>query len=319
MDCACFAFDLDAKRVYTTPRGLRALRSGVNFVVDTRFNGGAYASRLAKYAFRDFAVVVPGFDPERVAEKIAASTYVYFRNHDLLVRTKGTPDALDPTREICLDVPRPEGGAHRIAVRRLTSTVLADVVRGFERLVVQHVTKQRLDGVDVPYLLFNKRVSYTSSDRTCVPIPTGNPGEFKVLWGRHPSVPVPTTSGDEDDAEYIIANDETINRLLRFLAHRTLMSDEPEDGGGGLLAQDCRSPHALVEYSGFIYGPVFFLYDLVSEGELRYVIDGARKPLEDLPDDKFKERYRIHRRLVFVYREPREVLERPMFFRGVYV
>ena len=112
--------------------------------------------------------------------------------------------------------------------------------------------------------------------------------------------------------EYIIANDETINRLLRFLAHRTLMSDEPEDGGGALLAQDCRSPHALVEYSGFIYGPVFFL-------ELRYVIDGARKPLEDLPDDKFKERYRIHRRLVFVYREPREVLERPMFFRGVYV
>ena len=158
VDCACVAYDLDAKRVYTTPRGLRALCSGANFV-DTLFHGGAYASRLAKYASRGFGVVVPGYDPDRVSEKIGGSTYLFFKSHDLLVRLKGTPDALDPTRELCLDVPRPEGGAHRVAVRRVTSTALADVVRGFERLVVQHVTKRRFDGINAPYLLFNKKVA----------------------------------------------------------------------------------------------------------------------------------------------------------------
>ncbi len=152
-----------------------------------------------------------------------------------------------------------------------------------------------------------------------MPVPTGNPGEFKLLWGWHPSAPVPTTSGDEEDAEYVIANDETITRLLQSLAHRTLLSEEPEDCGGALLAQDCRSPRALAERSGFIYGPVFFLYDLVSlDGELRYVIDGGIKPLEDLPDAQYKERYHIPRRLDFFYRQPREPSERPMFFAGVY-
>jgi len=44
-DSCCFAYSLDDQRVYTTKRGLRALRTGVN-VLDSRFMSPCYFRRL---------------------------------------------------------------------------------------------------------------------------------------------------------------------------------------------------------------------------------------------------------------------------------
>ena len=57
-DSCCFAYSLDEHRVYTTPRGLRALRTGVN-VLDTNVASPCYMRRLEKYADRGCATKFP--------------------------------------------------------------------------------------------------------------------------------------------------------------------------------------------------------------------------------------------------------------------
>ncbi len=48
-DSCCFAYMMDDNKVYTTPRGLRALRHGVN-ILDTAFSSHLYCRRSSLYA-----------------------------------------------------------------------------------------------------------------------------------------------------------------------------------------------------------------------------------------------------------------------------
>jgi len=204
VDACCFAVDLDARRLWTTPRGLRAVRYGVCFV-DTLFHGPAYVPRLEKYSKRGCAIYVPGYNSSRVADRIRTSTYVYSRTHDLLLRIKGAPEFVDATKEIHIDVPLPEGVAHRVTLMNVSSTVAAQQVKGFERLVVQDVTQVVLHRVESSYLFFTDGASYSNPERTCTPVPMGgcSSGEYKILWGRHPAPPpIPPPVELDSDAEY---------------------------------------------------------------------------------------------------------------------
>lgn len=65
-DCCCCAFD--GRDVWVTPRCARALRTGFNILNSLHSwpNKPSYELRLGKYAFRGFAVVVPGLDRKRI-------------------------------------------------------------------------------------------------------------------------------------------------------------------------------------------------------------------------------------------------------------
>ncbi|EFO63479.1 Hypothetical protein GLP15_3797 [Giardia lamblia P15] len=59
IDCSGIAFD--GTSVYVTPRCLQSLRCRLN-VVNMTYRSTTYSSRLIKYAYRDFAIAVPGYD-----------------------------------------------------------------------------------------------------------------------------------------------------------------------------------------------------------------------------------------------------------------
>lgn len=59
IDCSGVAFD--GTSVYVTPRCLQSLRCRLN-VVNMTYRSTTYSSRLIKYAYRDFAIAVPGYD-----------------------------------------------------------------------------------------------------------------------------------------------------------------------------------------------------------------------------------------------------------------
>jgi len=67
VDCCCVGFDGD--RVWALPRALRALRQGVNVLnpLHSWPQRASYEMRLARYAFRGYAVAVPALDDSKVA------------------------------------------------------------------------------------------------------------------------------------------------------------------------------------------------------------------------------------------------------------
>ena len=48
-DASCFAYVQDEGKVYTTPRGMRSLQTGVN-VLDTKHMSACYLRRLEKHS-----------------------------------------------------------------------------------------------------------------------------------------------------------------------------------------------------------------------------------------------------------------------------
>lgn len=74
IDCCCCAFD--GRDVWVCPRWVSALQSGVNVLNPLHAwpNKASYEYRLAKYAFRGFAVLVPGLDSNKIdLERIVVS------------------------------------------------------------------------------------------------------------------------------------------------------------------------------------------------------------------------------------------------------
>jgi len=60
-------FGYDGERVWTLPRGRRALNKRYN-LIDLSRRSLTYEYRLQKYSKRGFRVMVPGYQPDRVAE-----------------------------------------------------------------------------------------------------------------------------------------------------------------------------------------------------------------------------------------------------------
>ena len=83
VDCCAFAYRPGGSCVFTTERGLRALRHSVN-VADTSKYGPSYCRRLEKYSGRAFSIAIPGFLPERVSTSISRGAYVYILKLSLI-------------------------------------------------------------------------------------------------------------------------------------------------------------------------------------------------------------------------------------------
>ena len=81
VDCCCFGFKLGESHVYTTERGLRALRYGVN-IVDSCRHSPSYCRSLEKSSGRGFSIGLPGYIPDRVNSNIRNGSYVYLLKYD---------------------------------------------------------------------------------------------------------------------------------------------------------------------------------------------------------------------------------------------
>ena len=77
-------------QVWTTKRGLRALQYGCN-IVDHRYDGPAYPSRLEKYASRSFALALPGLIEERVSPELRDTRFIYLKGYDMLLKSASPP------------------------------------------------------------------------------------------------------------------------------------------------------------------------------------------------------------------------------------
>ena len=94
VDCCCIAFVPSEGRVVTTRRGLRALRYGTN-ICDSAFDSSGYCRRLEKYDARGFRIAVPGFEQNRLSDRILTSNYAYHEHHDVLLRIAPSTHASD--------------------------------------------------------------------------------------------------------------------------------------------------------------------------------------------------------------------------------
>ena len=73
--------------MFTTERGVRALRYGVNVFDSARYSK-SYCRRLEKYADRGFAIGLPGFLRERVSPTITRGSYVFILKYGMCFRVE---------------------------------------------------------------------------------------------------------------------------------------------------------------------------------------------------------------------------------------
>ena len=302
VDCCCVAFNPTECKVLCTQRGLRALRYGAN-VVDSSFGGPNYARRLQKYADRGFAAAVPYFSPDRASPELWRSSYVYFERSGLLLRLGRHAAVSDSPRE----------WIQATACRRAT------VVENLARLVV-------LDA-GAP------TVSYRDDDRirrgalVCVPLPTGEAGEYIVATGRVAAGAAETVAPEESDFYASLA--DVVPGIVQKACQ---VEEEREDpptpegwraggvvrraAGGGLAAMEAEESTAVPGHEQIVC-----VYDLIACGaafdSLRYVLDARQPPLNAASVERFERRYSFPAALAWRFQKARVSVRE--FTRDVYI
>lgn len=339
IDCCCFAWPVASSSVLTTPRGMRALRNGVN-IMDTAFDSPSYIKRLEKYAHRGFALAIPGFTPSRVSHRLHSSSYFFVTRCDLLLRVA---DTVKRAKEMEVAVPEFIGFQH-IKKKKITFTAAAQTghsVHGLERLVVLGSGGTNIQWVDVPPVCRMPRCDKCSSEQYAhrdygymtvqrVAASTGVKGEYQLLWGDGPTKH--ECFGEVNLEEYDAVPLNYVASLLETHCQHTMHTEgeamDDVDGWwtGGVMH---RLTDAMRSKGNLAYNvansfqaaklhsrkSILFVYDFATDAtcfdQLRFVNDSARHPLAThLCPTHFEERYGIPAKIKFQPRAPRT----PSFF-----
>jgi len=329
VDSCCFAFDHDSDKVFTTPRGMRALKYGVN-VVDSNFASPCYWRRLEKYIERGYSIAVPGYTKEHVSKDLKEASYVYIPKYELLVKT-GT---LLPGRDNEITyAENPHSQKQNLLKVKATAQQFGHSVKGLSRLIVLDLGLARY--VNAPSNWLCKKHARIVCDTGpysgfCTPICTGDVGTYLLLWGIEPPCKeAEFTEEEEEEFEGYQACPmaSTYNILEKaYQQHPQNVEDEGWFKGGIMekLAKkiaksntssvfetslQCNATKAVVGQ------PLHFVYDIVGTetkfNDLKYVLDAAQSPLKDGPD--FEKIYGISRRLTFASKAKRRTVESNMF------
>ena len=325
VDSCCFAYDLDDQRVYSTPRGMRALTYGVN-VADTQFHSQSYCQRLEKYAARGFAVGVPGLLPERIAADLFQASYIHVADYDLLL-CLGPLTRWPAEMDIACDLG--ESTEHKLKIRA-SSAQPGMLINGLRRLIVldQSLSKK----CSIPKVAAGGRID--SEHTRCCLLSTGRRHEYLVLWGVKPSA---VMDADVEADRHDEAEDYPVTPLARVYTaldemyrRQEFLDAAPEEGwwDGGVMQRRGRSvcggilPMAtdMQEKRLDLCLPLHFVFDYVTcwtpFGSLRFVRDAAyRPPLQRCAD--FEQRYGLPRLLSFDVKLSRPPI-REDFFENVY-
>ena len=317
MDAACLAYVQSEGKVYTTPRGLRALRTGCN-VVDTLFSSACYWKRLEKYASRGFAIAVPGFMPDRVNKEVLKNTYLHLTKYDLLVKAGEEDTDREKIKIKYQEDPfLPKTGAVEIAARAIQPcTVVSGMLRaiiidkGLAKLVGQSWVRDKKDA-PIPV--------------GCVPIRTGC-GKYTLLWGVQEPLPLAVDRDDDDsDVGYEVSPMAAIHKLFERVHQQDALKEASDDGywrGGAMQRIACHMANSSIRAARSVALDAFaarsstgshlhFVWDLVTTDcdftKLKYVHDAGHSPLDPTAD--FERVYGITRHLQFDRRKKREAVE----------
>ncbi len=303
LDSCCFALELDKQRVVTTPRGKRALRHGVNVADNGAHGSSSYTRRLERYAYRGFAIAVPGFAANQVARRILDASYVKVAKYDLLLRLEQKAHG---TQVLNM---RDRGETAKL---RSDSQQKAHSVRGFERIVVLDMAK--VSKVDLPHIKFcSAHNKLAASPAVCV-MASGR-GEYTLLMD---------TSSDDTDSDDGEGYSQTplalVYRIWQKTFERDLQHETPQEDTEGMWRGGVvqRMGISMMVHRGSAYDmaaqvvssklsrdeAVPFVFDFINTVTpwvaLAHVLDAARPPLMPQEDDEtFFDKYGIARRLAF--------------------
>ena len=140
------------------------------------------------------------------------------------------------------------------------------------------------------------------------------------MWG----LPSKTRGVEEEDCEYSSTPLESVRCLLSEVSRRNANDNDHQASEfewwiGGAFRQSSKKPvfRALGQYDADVYNRIDlranlnFVYDLVtastSFSDLKFVLDAARCPMRDLPNELFKVTYGLTKELSFKLAEKRDV------------
>ena len=326
VDSCCFAFDHDKSQVFTTARGMRALKYGVN-IVDSHFASPCYWRRLGKYVERGFSIAVPGYLKERALTNVKNQSYVFIPKYELLLHV----GCVTPGKEVDVAYTENPLTQKRELMRvKATAQQIGTVVKGLERLTVLDFGVAKFANTPSRWLCLKHEriVCDTGISGCCTPISSGILGEYVLLWGVEPHHTEATEIEDDEIEGYQSTPMAAMYGLLEKAFHQNPQSMEPEGWfKGGIMqklekemtkantsgvyqtAIECNASRTVIGY------PLLFVYDIVGVDtkfkDLKYILDAAHPPLKD--STHFEKIYGLPRLLKFHVRTKRQPVDANMF------
>ena len=272
LDCCCFGFD--GQKVVSTPRGMRALRYGVN-VLDSDREGPSYFKRAWKYQERGWRVAIPGFDEVKLNSSIINGTYY-----------------LLPKSEVLVNASAPELVGKEINI--LTSELVGQHLRPHECTLKCSFSQRCTVVRGIEYLLARSYGTVKSAVRNenLVAIPLLQDKNCLLLWSQ------PKDSEVDDD--FSAAPFSAVDHFLE----KNYAQSEGDDGwlGGGAIRKNTivtqLRENVLLHMNTNTH--LDFVYDFVRNyDELNYVVNAGRPPLTARDEAEFLTRYGIEKYLCF--------------------
>ena len=242
--------------------------------------------------------ILQGFEPGKLSS-VAKGDHIYLDSYDTLLRPS---QLMESPEELELPLLSFNGNQMSAVKQRMQASALQSctAVRGFARLVALKYGK----------LLVCRGAK---GSPPCVPVKV-RAGRYILLWGGR--MEGQETVGDNDDDECSASPQAAAHALLRENAKHQIetRSDEtPQDEfewwiGGAFerlahkpLKECVRAVRETTAARLHCATPLLFVYDIVTPGtpfrDLKFVLDAARKPLEDI--SHFLETYGLEAHLRF--------------------
>ncbi len=298
IDAACFAYITKTQKVVCTPRGKRALIYGANIADNSLYESSVYIERLRKYSERGFAVSVPGFEPDKVSERITSrGKYYTVEGRELLLRV----DDVNNQPPLSTFV-----GNRSVRFQRIEKGC---AVRNFEALVALDLPG--IQTIDLPVTSWSSATKCLEASHFNTLLRTKGRDEYDILWNA--SVDSSSDEGDSDEEnEYSQTPAAAAVKLLERYLDAQELGNTLE---GGVLEKLSRAMHECASKAARVaddalyarqHSPVF-VYDFVQGtsakrvAELKYIMDAAARPspLKELCSQVFFEKYKIERSLAF--------------------
>ncbi len=270
---------------------------------------------------------------DRVSKELLEAAYVYIAKHDLLLRVGPCETPLGLIEMAYQSDPlaaKVETIKFRARARQR-----ATAIHGLARVIVLSRGLARLAASPNKWLCQQHKKVVCDGSGACVPLGTGVPGEYTLLWGvQEPAVDATVNVDVEEDQTegYEMCPLASIHSVLEKIHRQDVNADPtpPDDGWwrGGIMERMSQST-ARAAYTAALENhtarastgsPLRFVWDMVTAeaqfASLKYVLDAAwRPPLRDCAD--FERKYGISRHLRFTRASRRAPFVMDVF-EGVY-
>jgi len=274
-------------------------------------------------------VGVPGLVPEKISRSLLHGSYIHVQKTDIVLKLGDT----EPGRDVEIPFEPAPRSDSRGRVVRAGLVQQATEVRGLARMIVLDRGLARPVNTPVAWKCYKRQQLNAENPAltgACVPIQTGRPHQYMLLWG------VSAAEGGDDSSDTEVDGYQTtpladvyaiLERLWRQDAAKGASQEEDALFQGGIMdrMKTCmhrNSTRAAVDIAletaharAGAGRQLLFVWDVVTHdapfAKLAYTHDCARPPLRDLPN--FESVHGISRFLTFTKRRNRTPVEMDLF------